>query len=121
MSVYADPDRCPSSSQYTLSGLSPAMLEHHQSTFYKSHSNTEVFQSGSMIQQPESYHDASSSVLPQASMDVTGSSRCSVEVNEKRTKAEPLLGSMTLPPCAVCGEKSTGFHYGANTCQACKV
>ena len=26
-----------------------------------------------------------------------------------------------LPPCAVCDEKSAGFHYGANTCEACKV
>ena len=26
-----------------------------------------------------------------------------------------------LPPCTVCGEKASGFHYGANTCQACKV
>ena len=29
---------------------------------------------------------------------------------------EPLL-----PPCCVCGEKASGFHYGANTCEACKV
>ena len=26
-----------------------------------------------------------------------------------------------LPPCKVCGEKSSGFHYGVNTCEACKV
>lgn len=26
-----------------------------------------------------------------------------------------------LPPCRVCGEKASGFHYGANTCEACKV
>lgn len=25
-----------------------------------------------------------------------------------------------LPPCRVCGEKASGFHYGANTCEACK-
>ena len=24
-------------------------------------------------------------------------------------------------PCAVCGRKSSGFHYGADTCGACKV
>ena len=39
----------------------------------------------------------------------------------------PLLGSSPgplspmLPPCRVCGEKASGFHYGANTCEACKV
>ena len=26
-----------------------------------------------------------------------------------------------LPPCRVCGEKASGFHYGVNTCEACKV
>ncbi len=31
-------------------------------------------------------------------------------------KYEPVL-----PPCEVCGEKSSGYHYGANTCEACKV
>ena len=26
-----------------------------------------------------------------------------------------------LPPCRVCGAQAKGFHYGANTCEACKV
>lgn len=26
-----------------------------------------------------------------------------------------------LPPCKICGSTATGFHYGANTCEACKV
>ncbi|BFZ05222.1 hypothetical protein BsWGS_08261 [Bradybaena similaris] len=25
-----------------------------------------------------------------------------------------------LPPCRVCGDQAAGFHYGANTCEACK-
>jgi len=25
-----------------------------------------------------------------------------------------------LPPCKICDEKSSGYHYGANTCEACK-
>lgn len=25
-----------------------------------------------------------------------------------------------LPPCRVCGDRASGFHFGANTCEACK-
>ena len=33
----------------------------------------------------------------------------------------PPKPSHILPPCRVCGDKASGFHYGANTCEACKV
>ena len=26
-----------------------------------------------------------------------------------------------LPPCRICLDKASGFHYGLNTCEACKV
>ena len=44
----------------------------------------------------------------------------------RRTKRDPneppLPPQVTiLPPCEICGSKSSGFHYGANTCEACKV
>ena len=38
------------------------------------------------------------------------------ELEEEPNKYEPIL-----PPCEVCEEKSSGYHYGANTCEACKV
>ena len=30
-------------------------------------------------------------------------------------------GQVMLPPCIVCGDKASGWHYGANTCEPCKV
>ena len=44
----------------------------------------------------------------------------------RRAKSDPdeppLPPQVTiLPPCEICGSKSSGFHYGANTCEACKV
>lgn len=34
---------------------------------------------------------------------------------------QPTSSTPFLPPCRVCGEKASGFHYGVNTCEACKV
>lgn len=34
---------------------------------------------------------------------------------------DPGPKSTYLPPCRVCGDNASGFHYGANTCEACKV
>ena len=31
------------------------------------------------------------------------------------------IKSYELPPCKVCGGKGTGFHYGVNSCESCKV
>jgi hypothetical protein len=31
-------------------------------------------------------------------------------------------GSMTVHvPCLVCGDEASGFHYGVNSCEGCKV
>lgn len=41
-----------------------------------------------------------------------------VKMSSSSTTKTP---SPLLPPCRVCRKKATGFHYGVNTCEACKV
>ena len=36
-------------------------------------------------------------------------------------KSLPIHSPVMLPPCRICSEKASGFHYGVNTCEACKV
>ena len=35
--------------------------------------------------------------------------------------SRPSHSPVMLPPCRICSEKASGFHYGVNTCEACKV
>lgn len=39
---------------------------------------------------------------------------------QKPVRTAPTNTSL-LPPCRVCQEPGAGFHYGVNTCEACKV
>lgn len=41
---------------------------------------------------------------------------------KKRPPEEKIVNvAGPLPPCRVCDEPAAGFHYGVNTCEACKV
>ncbi|ELU17328.1 hypothetical protein CAPTEDRAFT_219555 [Capitella teleta] len=51
-------------------------------------------------------------------MAVDVSSQTAVPLRSDKTTSPG--GAPLLPPCKVCGEKASGFHYGANTCEACK-
>ncbi|XP_046554690.1 LOW QUALITY PROTEIN: nuclear receptor subfamily 1 group D member 2-like [Haliotis rubra] len=40
---------------------------------------------------------------------------CDITCSPAQSRATPIL-----PPCRVCDENASGFHYGVNTCEACK-
>jgi hypothetical protein len=52
--------------------------------------------------------------------DQTAESDKKDEKPEKRKRTAPTNTSL-LPPCKICNEPAAGFHYGVNTCEACKV
>jgi len=56
------------------------------------------------------------------------SQSCDIFVNRQNSTTTSTTSSSStsktlqyLPPCRICGEKASGFHYGVNTCEACKV
>ena len=61
--------------------------------------------------------DDSSSTTHGASLSSTPTQECTSTTPDLLN----LPPQVMLPPCAVCGSPSSGYHYGANTCEACKV
>ncbi|KAK3596289.1 hypothetical protein CHS0354_030666 [Potamilus streckersoni] len=39
---------------------------------------------------------------------------------DKMSPKEQSHSTLKLPPCCVCGGKSSGFHFGVSSCEACK-
>lgn len=60
--------------------------------------------------------DSPVDVVRPASEKISDSSE---KPKKKHRKNKPPDADM-LPPCRVCGEKASGLHYGANTCEPCK-
>lgn len=89
-------------------------------------------QSGTMDQALSLYHDQNGYheqiikneiELDECSMQTFSSSetqRGEIDDSKKSPKSANQSDPF-LPPCRVCGQKASGFHYGANTCEACKV
>ncbi|XP_060590429.1 vitamin D3 receptor-like isoform X2 [Ruditapes philippinarum] len=77
----------------------------------------------SMLTTPE--QTVCSLVLPDSSKSLNeaenpGSVAIKVKKKRKREKNPGPYPDPILPPCVICNEKASGFHYGANTCEACK-
>ena len=51
---------------------------------------------------------------------VSSTTRKQPKKKAPRTGSAP-YATVPLPPCKICGGNSTGYHFGAITCEACKV
>ncbi|XP_045180934.2 nuclear receptor ROR-beta-like [Mercenaria mercenaria] len=77
----------------------------------------------SINSRPVPEHTVSSSFSPSScSLQVESPSNVipKVKKTRKRVKNPDPPPEPILPPCSICDEKSSGYHYGANTCEACK-
>ncbi|KAK7487981.1 hypothetical protein BaRGS_00020726 [Batillaria attramentaria] len=63
------------------------------------------------------------STVHSTSTVVTSTSKGSVTGGKRGKGGKPsglTADNNQLPPCRVCGAAASGFHYGVNTCEACK-
>jgi Zinc finger, C4 type (two domains) len=65
---------------------------------------------------------SNSSITTTTSVDVLTLDNDKKQHSDKKYGlTEVSTGELVLPPCRICAEKASGFHYGVNTCEACKV
>ncbi|KAL4224580.1 hypothetical protein ACF0H5_015280 [Mactra antiquata] len=46
--------------------------------------------------------------------------KCEITDSSESDRASRITRPPLLPPCRICGGNASGFHYGVNTCEACK-
>ena len=73
------------------------------------------FEMGVFSPQSENSH-AESVVLPKKADDKTAKQ---TKEGRRRTP-RPTSANNSLPPCRICADAASGFHYGVNSCEACK-
>ncbi|XP_052065231.1 nuclear receptor subfamily 1 group D member 1-like [Mytilus californianus] len=121
-----------SSSSYSSSG-NTSPVEYMQVYDNQSSGSSPEYcpQSGIMDQSISLYHDQNGYqeqiIKNEMEFDDCSMQTCSSSENQrgelddsKKSNKAANPSDPFLPPCRVCGQKASGFHYGANTCEACK-
>lgn len=109
-----------SSTEKSNSDLSPVSISLEGS--YRSVDSTEIDEISQSILHISAVNQIN------ATNTICSSQSCDIFVNRQNSSTTSTTSSSStsktqqyLPPCRICGEKASGFHYGVNTCEACKV